>query len=855
MSFVTRSRQREGPESPEALFRELRPTNPNVRDLLLRQGDALRVYKDGHTDDADVAIELPTGGGKTLVGLLVGEWRRRALGQRVAYLCPTVQLARQAAAKAAEYGIDTVTLVRSQADWDAGAFNRFQRGEVLAIAGYSQVFNSNPRLNSAQTLVLDDAHAGEDAVASNWSIAAPRQTALYGALLAAVSAGLDAQRLSRLRDDLLDPRQRRDVELVPPETVLAAAPDLSGGLSAHATGESDHNRYARASLGEALPYCLMYVSWEEIVLRPMIAPTADHPAFADAQQRVYMSATLRSSGDLERAFGVTGLSRIQVPAAGDEQGFGRRFFLMPGGSHGGHDTDRLIRDTISEMGRVLMLAPSEWELGHLRERCVPADTPILDARDVEHDFSTFTGQSRAALLLANRYDGIDLPGDSCRLVVLSGLPAATNAQERFWADSLGARRVLGERIRTRIVQGVGRCTRSARDFAAVIVRGDRLVDFLARNEELEALPPQLQAEIEFGFQNSENPDEDLPALLRHFFDQDADWTAAEEHLRSDTATRQRHAPAVEQPLAHAADCEVECWRAACRGDLTGAVDLAQQVTDRLIGPDDLRPYRALWFYLAASWSAHLAIDDPGGWRARAEQLRTEAEGAAGRLRWRPRFAFTREQPATPDEDPLLGRGLRAADRLRKLGIRGGRFEQYVAQWQAQLASNAATDFEEGLRGLGELLGFEAVRPSGQAEPDSAWRDDQRLWLLFEAKTEERPDTPLSVDTVRQALTHQEWVSKQLGWSAPERALTTVVTYKTTVDGTAASLAGELRIVSPNDVRAIARRALEAIREVRLRARGLSEDQMPAAMATAFRARQLDEDVLLAEVGERHIADG
>jgi len=36
---------------------------------------------------------------------------------------------------------------------------------VLAVAGYSQVFNSNPRLDSAQTLILDDAHAGEDAVA------------------------------------------------------------------------------------------------------------------------------------------------------------------------------------------------------------------------------------------------------------------------------------------------------------------------------------------------------------------------------------------------------------------------------------------------------------------------------------------------------------------------------------------------------------------------------------------------------------------------------------------------------------------------------------------------------------------
>jgi len=198
------------------------------------------------------------------------------------------------------------------------AHPRQRRGEVLAVAGYSQVFNSNPRLDSAQTLILDDAHAGEDAVASNWSIVAARPTPLYDALLAAVRTALDPQVLDRVTDDLLDPARRGIVELVPPEAVLAAASDVGDTLSAHAGGA---NRYARTSIGDALPYCLMYVSWDEIVLRPMICPTVDHRAFADAHQRVYMSATLRSSGDIERAFGVTGLARINVPAAGDEQGF------------------------------------------------------------------------------------------------------------------------------------------------------------------------------------------------------------------------------------------------------------------------------------------------------------------------------------------------------------------------------------------------------------------------------------------------------------------------------------------------------------------------------------------------------
>jgi superfamily II DNA or RNA helicase len=36
---------------------------------------------------ADVALQLPTGSGKTLVGLLIGEWLRRKNREPVVFLC------------------------------------------------------------------------------------------------------------------------------------------------------------------------------------------------------------------------------------------------------------------------------------------------------------------------------------------------------------------------------------------------------------------------------------------------------------------------------------------------------------------------------------------------------------------------------------------------------------------------------------------------------------------------------------------------------------------------------------------------------------------------------------------------
>lgn len=65
--------------SPEALFSALPRTAAEHGALWSRQADILRAYASEHTTSPDVALELGTGSGKTLVGMLTAEWRRTAL--------------------------------------------------------------------------------------------------------------------------------------------------------------------------------------------------------------------------------------------------------------------------------------------------------------------------------------------------------------------------------------------------------------------------------------------------------------------------------------------------------------------------------------------------------------------------------------------------------------------------------------------------------------------------------------------------------------------------------------------------------------------------------------------------------
>ena len=77
-------------ESPDRMLRDL--TRRRIPDVLPHQAEIMRAYAQLSSELPDVALQLPTGSGKTLVGLLIAEWRRRKYRERVVYLCPTRQL-------------------------------------------------------------------------------------------------------------------------------------------------------------------------------------------------------------------------------------------------------------------------------------------------------------------------------------------------------------------------------------------------------------------------------------------------------------------------------------------------------------------------------------------------------------------------------------------------------------------------------------------------------------------------------------------------------------------------------------------------------------------------------------------
>ena len=145
------------------------------------------------------------------------------------------------------------------------------------------------------------------------------------------------------------------------------------------------------------------------------------------------------------------------------------------------------------------------------------------------------GEFEKTVVLANRYDGIDLPDDACRILVFNSKPYSESLidlyQESCRPDSEAT---LMRTIRT-VEQGMGRSVRGEKDYCAIIVIGTDLVRLIRDRESRRYLSSQMAAQIELGLEiadmarqeieDGNKPTDAFNGLLRQCLNRDADWKA------------------------------------------------------------------------------------------------------------------------------------------------------------------------------------------------------------------------------------------------------------------------------------------------------------------------------------------
>jgi hypothetical protein len=815
------------PESPVLLFRDLK-RDASVKFLWGHQEKTLDAYFRDFKGARDIAIELPTGTGKTLVGLLIAEYRRRAMDERVAFLCSTRQLCAQVARLAQRYGIPTSLLVGRQADYDPQKFANYQQGKAVAVTTYSGIFNANPKINDPHVIVCDDAHSADSFVSDMWTVRVNRydNEAGFLSLMNFLKTTIPENLLHRIQHFEASALTRTSVDLISTISLYDKLKDFRDAMEAIV--EDTDLVYSWRLLSPHLSACSLYCSPDTLELRPILAPTRTHRPFAHANQRIYMSATLGDDGDIERSFGIQEIKKLPVPEGWDRRGTGRRLFLFPGVTP--LDTQAEATTKLLQAGGKSLILVRDNRTRDEFAKNLKSGFQIFTSADTEQEIQKFrSAAAPAVLILANRYDGIDFPGDDCRNMLVYSLPTGANLQEAYMVHRLNAVAQLRDRIRTRITQAVGRCTRDESDYSVVIVDGNDLLKWFCTKENTAGMHPELQAEIAFGLQNSEERSTaDLLELSKALLQQTPDWDEAEADLKNRRNESVKRNDASAATLAKAAPEEIEYIYNLWAGNYVGAYKRADNVVSLISGGEDIRPYRTFWEHQAAV-AAFLAWKHGLGENYKQTAVRRLESGAKNQIaiNWLGDLIskLSGSFPGLRESLPVQEWFNQINWALGELGLKGAKHHKRIVELRRFIASTDANQFHQGLEWLGKLLGATSKQWKTSGTPDGVWQFGTWFAAVFEAKTDEFSAAHIALKAIRQARTHEHTAKHDNSIPKTTPTATVIISPRSTISADALPHAADMRLVSHSDVIGLFEKAATSFEEVRLLAPDMNEHEL------------------------------
>jgi len=759
-----------------------------MRDLLPGQVEVLDGWWHQRSEHDNI-IKQNTGGGKTLVGILIAESTRNELGGCVLYLCPNKQLVDQTIKNAAEVGIVAEEFV-------AGAGvklpPRFISGDAMLVASYAALFNGRSKFGpqggtsyiNLSALILDDAHVELSALRDAFTVVVSatdektkplyqRLAGLFAPAFEEAGRGMTFEAIIEGKEwGVLEVPYWRWYDLVPQVADIVKDVDL----------------LTWPLIRDDLQNCYCLIGRRSVSIVPILPPVDLLRAFHNAQRRIFMSATLTDDSVLAATFGLS-QEVVQRPIATTSlASVGERMILVPGFREGLEED--AVRASVKELaqevsgrnlGAVLLTPSKEATHGWADVAHVPdMPTEVADAITVMK-----AGTDRTPLALANRYDGIDLAGDACRLLVLDGKPQGRSDYETYRASALIDSGEVASFMAQRVEQGLGRGSRGGGDYCAVVLLGDDLVEWLSRHDNWQYMTASTRAQISIGEVTSQHLEglDDLMASVWQCIDRNPDWVKyhqTELFNRIDAETR---ATSSDSPML----LERKAYEKARLREYAAASSVLADAADEQT-PALPRDYKA-WFLQNAARYAWLDGD-----HNRAIELQKRAY-AMNRSLLRPPVT---EDPYIATTGPAHDQAsmvLRHIDQYRKPAA----YSQYVYRLLRPLvAPNAAyTHFELALKDLGEVLGFEAERPDNgkrpRKGPDVLWLADGLEAFVIEAKNEKGEAGHLNRGDHGQLLQSCVWFETHYpGWTydavvaLPEARVTESVDIGTTqaLDATA-----------------------------------------------------------------------
>lgn len=389
-----------------------------------------------------------------------------------------------------------------------------------------------------------------------------------------------------------------------------------------------------------------------------------------------------------------------------------------------------IKERVEEIAKkynVVILVPSFFRAKFWDEQGKRTATKDNIDRIVE---ALKSGKHVGKIIFVNRYDGIDLPGDACRMLVIDGLPPLNSIKDRYIQSVAPQSTILLREQVQKIEQGMGRGVRSNDDECCVVLMGDELSDVLSRNKGIDYFSAATRCQY------------DLSKQL---------WDL----LVSETGLK----PTINQ-IFELANYSLEKdpeWVKTCKERLaTVKYSNETKVDEKIVAQRKAFEKAIKMQWHDAATAIKTVKDKENDKRTKGYLCQIQAE-------------YTNKiDPVLSQEILKVGKNLSGSILSPLVGIQYQRIINTIPQAQA-ISTNLTTEklglnellvyidgvlsnlhmgseyekFEEALNQIGIVLGFACSRPdkeTGGYGPDNLWAIDSNKYLVIECKTEATTQT-------------------------------------------------------------------------------------------------------------------
>lgn len=716
--------------NPSEIFMALPEKNPKYAYLRNVQAEVLDQWFEKRTQKDNI-IKMNTGSGKTTVALLILKSCLTENGGHAAYVVPDNYLVNQVIEEAKDLGIDVTT---SEKDVS------FLDGSSILVINIQKLFNGLSIFGmrswgnvTLDYVLIDDVHACVDDVKTQFSIRVDNENAIAKEIFNLYKDDLKAQNEKNFLD-ICSGDPKSGYLSVPFWRLQETKSELLAILQKYKNDPGIKFNYPL--IGDILQFCNCTFTHNSVEIEPYAIPISKIMAFANAQRRIFMSATLCDDSQLTSVFDIDENIEIISPKLAAD--IGDRMILFPQ-AYTPQITDQDIKNKLAEYANdynVVVIVPSKNRANFWND----VTSEIYSAINIVDGVKKIRSQKHGLYVLVNKYDGIDLPNDSCRIIVLNGIPDARTALERLRENYLqGSINGIKEKIQ-KIEQGMGRGVRSTNDYCGVIIMGAALVQILYSQKAVSFFSVATRKQYEVSSilaQDLKNKSiDEIFSTLDYCIKQDKNWVQISRNALSNLGyEKELKVEKATVVLRKAFDYSM------LKGNYVKALELMRNLVNETKDPI----YKGFLMLEEAKYCQFVNPTDAQRILAAAQEYNHHIPNPIDGIK------------TIDDLKKIKAQAQQIADMYADKDVNEYILNMNVAIDSLVFAPSSYRVFEKSLMQLGKLLGWGSSRPDEMYNigPDVLWYVGNLKYAVIECKNEATSEK-ISKDNCEQLLSSVSW---------------------------------------------------------------------------------------------------